>query len=81
VCYNGKRLAELRIERGPWTVGERFAAVETAHDWGLTPSQFWAASEDDQAYMMAYTRSVGQMARYERQVQEPPRRSGIRLDE
>jgi hypothetical protein len=46
--------------------------LEVAHDWHLTPSQFWACTEEDQAFMVAYTRTMGQMSAYERARAAPP---------
>lgn len=63
----------MSLRRGDWTVSSRYAQIETAHDWGMSPSAFWAASDEDQAYMMAYTQTTGKMAAYIRQVAEDKR--------
>ena len=54
--------------------------VQTAREWGRTPSEFAALPYDDQVYMMALTRTEGKMRAWERQVTEderpPPARRG-----
>jgi len=45
--------------------------VVTAKDWGLKPSEFWASSESDKAYMIATTRTQGKMATWERMQSKP----------
>lgn len=55
---------------GPWRSSARFEAVETAHEWGLTPAQFDALPEEERAEMIAYCRAVNRMAAFERQEAE-----------
>ena len=44
--------------------------VQTAREWRLKPSEFWAASDDDQAFMMALVIVEGKMATWDAQEQE-----------
>src|SRR5690554_6429659 len=64
---DGTPLASLAVEAGDWWFSRRFAEVDAAHDWGLTPSEFWAASEADQVYMLAYTRARARMSAWDAQ--------------
>jgi len=43
--------------------------VKTAKQWHLKPSEFWASSESDQAYMMANTETEMLMEAWEIQQQ------------
>lgn len=44
--------------------------MECAQEWGLIPSQWWACSEDDRAYMFAFTMARRKMQAWEAQEQE-----------
>lgn len=39
--------------------------VQTAFKWGKTPSEFFALSEMDRAYMMAYCNNISDMQSYD----------------
>ena len=51
----------------------RMLLVQTAREWGKTPSEFAALPYDDQVFMMALTRTEGKMRAWERQVTEDER--------
>ena len=59
-------LRQLKLQRGPWKHSERFTQVHVAHEWNLTPSEFFALDSFDQAYMAQYTLSIDKMLQYER---------------
>jgi len=42
--------------------------MRTARQWGKTPTEFWALSEQDRAYMMALTRTESRMSVLEAQL-------------
>jgi hypothetical protein len=43
-----------------------------AHEWGLTPNEFWSKDLDDQALMIAYIVAKNEMEAYEdRQTPKP----------
>ena len=58
-------MRSLKLDKGEWSYSNRFAEVETAHEWRLTPSQFDACSADDKALMTAYCSTVGRMRAWE----------------
>mgnify|MGYP000850450897 FL=1 len=62
-------LRQLKLKQGSWWHSARFSEVATAHDWGLTPSEFDAKPDVDKATMIAYTASVGMMQAWESQKQ------------
>ena len=47
-----------------------YAAVDTAKDWGKTPTEFFALDEDDKAMMIAYSRDTARMRAWEAHEQE-----------
>lgn len=51
----------------------RFLEMKTAKAWGLTPSEWWAASRQDQGYMMALVGVEARMAAWEAQEAEKRR--------
>lgn len=63
------------MHSGPWRASARFEAVETAHEWGLTPAQFDARPVEERAEMIAYCRAVNRLAAWERQEAERQNRS------
>jgi hypothetical protein len=44
--------------------------VDTAHDWGFSPTQFRALSDEDRAEMMAYLITTRKMQAFEHQLAE-----------
>jgi hypothetical protein len=44
--------------------------VHTAHEWGLLPSEYWAASAEDRALMTQYVISLGKMRAWDAKVKE-----------
>jgi hypothetical protein len=82
VQWKGRPLADLSLRKGNWTYAQEFEAVETAHDWGIRPSELGICSPDeDMAVMTAYTRTISRMRAWEAQEQErklkSPKRPGI----
>ena len=63
-------LRQLKLQRGPWRHSERFTQVHVAHEWNLTPSEFFALDPLNQAYMAQYTLSIDKMLQYERDKSE-----------
>ena len=62
---SGTKLSELRIKSGPWEFGIDFRDVTVAHEWGKTPSEFWALSRQDRTVMIAWTEAKNEMTAYE----------------
>lgn len=68
---DGKTLADLpQRGGGEWYTSVRFQELKIAKAWGLTPSQWVAASETDRAEMMAFEQSTAQMVAYEESQRE-----------
>jgi len=79
VKWKGTPLSKLRIKAGEWEHSQRFAEITAAYEWKLTPSEFWALPEEDQAYMLAYLQTKNKIAAHEAQLQEARlRRAGRR---
>jgi len=57
---------EKRLPEGDWKVSPVFTQVGAAHDWGMTPSEFYDLSKEDQGTMIAYTKTRRVMADVER---------------
>ena len=60
-------LSSLPVKRGRWRHSERFSEVHAAAKFGLTPSQFWECSIEDQAWMVQYCSSMTKMEAWDAQ--------------
>ena len=58
-------LEKLRVKKGRWRHSVRFSEVHAAHEWSMSPSEFWNCSEQDQAFMIQYCNTVRQMESWE----------------
>ena len=65
-------LAQMRerVKESPWQTTRFFEQVGSALERGLLPSQFWAASSEDQTLVLAYGRVSSTMASYQRYLDE-----------
>jgi len=53
--YKGIELDKCRTKKSKWEVqSETYGDLEAAHFWRLKPSEFWASSVEDKAYMTAF---------------------------
>lgn len=63
--YKKRELFDCQTKEGKWsvegTIAGRFAELDIAHEWGMTPLQFFALSEIDQMYMAAYVLAKARM--------------------
>jgi len=76
----GKNLTALVPERkGPWEFSSVFRDVTAAHEWGLTPDQFWEHSLADQALMIAFVVIRGDMEYYEEKNRPPSSTPGSKV--
>jgi hypothetical protein len=65
VQWKGRPIRSISLPAGEWSYSVRFAEVKAAITCGKWPSEFWAASESDQAYLMAYANTINLMAAVE----------------
>ena len=49
------------MEKGEWSYNPVLAEMQTAREWGLLPSEWWAASEEDRALMFTTQRAEALM--------------------
>ena len=54
LSWNGRPVHTLPQETSKWTASSRFTEVDIAFEWKMKPSEFWASSASDQAYMTEY---------------------------
>lgn len=54
----------------------RFVEIHTAHEWHITPTEFYKLSPEDRSYMIAYTNTMSRMQTWESDERE--RESAIR---
>jgi hypothetical protein len=52
-------------ETAVWMHSIRLTEIHTAHDWGMSPSQFRALAWEDKAEMVAYDRTISKMQQYD----------------
>jgi len=67
-----KDLTSIRKELGggDWHSSKIFEEVGVASEHNITPSEFWAMSEVDRAYLIAYERTKSTMTSWSQHVAE-----------
>jgi len=70
VRWKGTPLKQLHLPRGEWSYTGDFEAMRAARDWRMTRTQFEALSDEDRAWMIAFTRTESRMQAWERAEQE-----------
>lgn len=63
--WKGKPLDAIKLPRGEWEFNQRFYELKTARAWGLTPNEFWALDDEQQAWMLAVQVTEANMAAVE----------------
>lgn len=63
----------LRKKGSKWFTSPRFAELETAKAWGLTPAAWDALPDDDKAQMLAFEGVLADMRGYEDHLAEQKR--------
>lgn len=67
---SGTPLGDIRLEDGKWSYNPIFARCGYARDWGVKPSDVGVClPEEDAAFMIAYSRSIGKMRAYDDEIQ------------
>ena len=57
----GKKLSELDVKKGSWEFSSVFRDTVVAHEWNITPSEFWSKESEEQALMIAFIETRNSM--------------------
>ena len=63
-------LRELAKGYNPWKGSELYTEIKAAHYWGVSPYEFWEKPLEEQAYMVAFMLTAGEVEAAEQKLRE-----------